>query len=164
MIVTSSGLTDTIFHDAYGARGSQFNDFGKCTYSIPFEIVDAPKHTKSFAFVFEDYDAVPLCGFSWIHWIGCNLTRSTILANESVAARDFVQGSNSWISPLAGSHSREESSVYGGMAPPNGPHLYQLQVFALDTLLPLERGFYLNEMYKALENHILEQAVLKGIY
>ena len=63
-----------------------------------------------------------------------------------------------------GQQSRKESSYYGGMCPPDATHLYELHVFALDTKLQLENGFYLNELYKQMDGHILEQCTIKGTY
>ncbi len=76
----------------------------------------------------------------------------------------FIQGANSWISLQGGELSIEESSYYGGMAPPDKPHTYELTVFALDTFLDLKSGFYLNELYEKMEGHILDTSTLKGIY
>ena len=66
MFVTSSAIQNGAFEDKYGKRGTQFSPNGMPTYSIPFEIHDAPQGTKSFAVVLEDKDAlrqVALCGF-----------------------------------------------------------------------------------------------------
>lgn len=164
MRVTSSGIQDGVIADRFGKRGSQVNSFGKVTYSLPLEIHEPPAGTVSFAFVLEDVDAVPVCGFSWIHWLGADLTRTSLAENESVSASDFIQGANSWISPLAGSHSREDASVYGGMAPPDRPHTYELHVYALDTTLGLPRGFTLNELRWSMQDHILSYASLSGRY
>lgn len=150
------------WQDAYGKRGTQFGKDHMPTYSVPLEIIDAPQGTQSFAIVLEDKDAVPVCGFVWIHWLVANLTKNQLVENESIQATDFIQGVNSWY----GGHAltREEASFYGGMAPPNAPHTYEVLVYALDTLLPLENGFFYNDLCRAMEGHILEQAVLKGIY
>ena len=164
MYVTSVGIVGGVIADRFGKRGDQVNGFGKVTYSLPFEIHEPPVGTTAYAFVLEDIDAVPVCGFSWIHWVGANLTRTVVRENESLDAVDFVQGANSWISPLAGSHSREEASFYGGMAPPDRPHTYELHVFALDSTLPLARGFTLNELHWAMQNHVLDHAVIAGRY
>lgn len=50
------------------------------------------------------------------------------------------------------------------MGPPDKPHTYEIHVYALDTLLNLKNGFYLNELYDAMEGHILDDFTLKGIY
>ncbi len=165
MIVTSSGIVDGIIGDKYGKHGSSFNENGMPTYSLPFKIKNAPNGTKSFAIVLEDKDAFPVTGgFSWIHWTAANITKDEVLENESQTTSDFIQGVNSWISPHGRNQSKELSSFYGGMAPPDAPHTYELHVYALDTLLDLENGFYMNDMYKQMEGHILDSFTLKGIY
>lgn len=165
MKVTSTSVVDGKIHSQHGKHGKHFNENGMPTYSLPFEIEDAPKGSVSFAIVLEDKDAYPISGgFAWIHWIAANITRTQIMENESQTATDFVQGSNSWTSVQGGAQSRELSSFYGGMAPPDAPHLYELHVFALDTTLPLENGFFLNDLYKKMDGHILEQYTLKALY
>ena len=164
MKVTSTGIIDGIIADEYGAKGTQFNENEMPLYSLPLKIEDAPQGTKSFAIVMEDKDAVPVCGFSWIHWLVANLTRDELLAGESQTATDFIQGVNSWISIQGDNQSIEASSYYGGMAPPNAPHLYETHVYALDTLLDLKPGFYMNELYRAMDGHILDCFTLNGEY
>lgn len=165
MKVTSTGILHGVISDEYGKRGTQFNAHGMPTYSLPISIQDAPAGTGSYAIVLEDKDAYPVSGgFVWIHWTVANLTRTELKENESISATDFVQGTNSWMSIQGGQQSRKESSYYGGMCPPDAPHLYELHVFALDTKLQLENGFYLNELYKQMDGHILEQCTIKGTY
>lgn len=165
MIVTSTAITNGKIDPKYGKHGDHFNVNGMPTYSLPFQIQDAPQGTVSYAIVLEDKDAYPVSGgFAWIHWTAANITRDTVLENESQKATDFVQGVNSWTSMQGGQQSKELSSFYGGMAPPDAPHLYELHVFALDTTLELEKGFYMNDLYKKMDGHILAQYTLKGLY
>lgn len=163
MKVTSKGIQNGVIDDKYGKRGHQFSPGGMMTYSLPLKIEDAPAQTVSYAIVLEDKDAVPVCGFSWIHWTAANLTRTELTENESITATDFVQGTNSQSGRLGGL-KRLDASLYDGMAPPDAPHVYEIHVFALDTLLNLRRGFYMNELYKAMDGHILDQYTLKGTY
>lgn len=165
MTVTSKGIVDGKIEEKYGKYGTQFNENGVPTYSLPFKINHAPGGTVSYAIVLEDKDAFPVSGgFSWIHWTAANITRTEIEENESQTATDFVQGVNSWTSVQGGEQSRELSSFYGGMAPPDAPHLYELHVYALDTMLELESGFNMNDLYKKMDGHILDQYTLKGTY
>lgn len=165
MIVTSSGIKDGVIEKKYGKYGEQLNENGIPSYSLPFQIENEPEDTCSYAIVLEDKDAYPISGgFVWIHWTAANITRKEIKENESQKAVDYVQGANSWTSVQGGQQSRELSSFYGGMQPPDAPHLYELHVFALDTKLNLENGFNLNELYKKMDGHILDQYTLKGIY
>ena len=165
MLVTSTGINNGIIDEKYGKFGADFNPNMVSTYSLPFKVLNAPKDTVSFAIVLEDKDAFPVCGgFSWIHWTAANITRDELLENESQSATDFVQGLNSWTSMQGGNQSHKLSSFYGGMAPPNEPHLYELHVFALDTLLEIENSFFMNDLYKKMDTHILAQCTLKGLY
>lgn len=152
MKITSAGIKNGIIQDKYGKRGGQFNDARIPTY-----------WTVSYALILEDKDAVPVCGFSWIHWLAANITKTEIKENESILKKDFVQGVNSWYG-VAANVEKEYAMGYGGMTPPNAPHSYELHVFALDDKLNLQDGFYMNELYKAMEGHVLDEAILKGCY
>ena len=134
MNVTSSGIVNGVIQPQYGGHGTQFNENGIPTYSLPFTVEDAPQGTVSVAIVLEDKDAYPVTGgFAWIHWLAANITRFEIKENES-------------------------------QTPPDKPHIYELHVYALDKMLDLERGFLLNELYCEMDGHILDQFTLKGIY
>ena len=165
MIVTSNGIVNGEIEKKYGKYGDQFNENGIPTYSLPLKIENAPEDAKSYAIVLEDKDAFPVSGgFSWIHWTAANITRTELMENESQTAADFVQGVNSWTSMQGGNQSKELSSFYGGMAPPDAPHLYEIHIYALDTMLNLENGFLYNDLYKQMDGHILDQFTLKGTY
>ena len=165
MDVTSSGNNNCMIEPQYGKRGTQFNENHIPTFSLPFRVENAPKETVSLAIILEDKDAYPVTGgFVWIHWLAANITRFDIKDNESQTATDFIQGRNSWTSIQGGEQSVELSSFYGGMTPPDQPHTYELHVYALDKMLDIKQGFLLNELYHAMDGHILEQCTLKGIY
>lgn len=165
MTVTSTGVQNGVIDPKYGKYGEHFSEGGMPTYSLPFSISDAPEKTVSYAIVLEDKDAYPVTGgFSWIHWTAANITRTEIKENESQTATDFVQGVNSWTSVQGGGQSKELSSFYGGMAPGDAPHLYELHVYALDTMLEVETGFLMNDLYKKMDGHVLAAFTLKGTY
>ncbi|MEG2750175.1 MAG: YbhB/YbcL family Raf kinase inhibitor-like protein [Anaerorhabdus sp.] len=165
MKITSTGIIEGIINDEYGVRGTQVNEYGIPSYSLPFKIEEAPKNTKSYAIVLEDKDAYPVSGgFVWIHWLAANIKKDEVQSNESISTKEFIQGTNSWTSIQGGQISKEAASYYGGMMPPDQPHLYELHVYALDIELDLQNGFYLNELHHAMNGHILDTATLKGIY
>ena len=163
MKVSSKAIVNGEFEDKYGKRGSQFSPSGMPSYSIPFEIKDVPEGTKSFAVVLEDKDAISASGFVWTHWLISDLKRTSVAENESISATDFTQGANTWASAL-GKFEIEEASFYGGMAPPNNRHRYELIVYALDTVLDLPRGFRFNELHFAMQGHVLDSACVVGTY
>ena len=162
MKISCPGIVDGYFRDKYGAKGTVFVN-GMPGLSIPFDIEDAPKGTKTFAAVFDDYDAVPVCGFDWIHWTLCDLKKTSVAEGESHKPNDFTEGCNSWHS-VADELSVEQATGYGGMAPPDKPHRYTLKVYALDTELMLPRGFLLNNLHFSMKGHVLAHAEVMGLY
>lgn len=163
MKVQTSAIENGVFHDRFGKRGSDFTPSGMPSRSIPFEIVDAPENTVSFAVVLDDKDAITASGFVWIHWLIADLTRTSLPENDSQSAQDYTQGANSWASAL-GNFSIDEAAAYGGMAPPNCLHRYDLTVYALDCKLNLPHGFRFNDLHYAMQGHVLATASVTGTY
>lgn len=164
MKVTSFGIVEGVINDKYGKRG-ELDEKGIPSISIPLKIEDYPKNTKSFAVVIEDKDAIPVSGgFSWIHWVACNITKDELDENESRTNKEIKQGLNSWISVQGGSVDKDFCKYYGGMAPPDCPHIYEIHVYSLDCMIDLEDGYYLNELHRKMEGHILDMVTIKGIY
>lgn len=161
MKIQCLGINNGVFDDKYGKFGNQFNMYRIPSHSIPISFVDAPKSTVSFAFILIDHDSAPLCGFSWIHWIACNILTNEILENASINHPDFTQGVNSW---YKADRDINVVSSYGGMMPPNAPHTYTLEGYALDCILPLKKGFTITQLREAMAGHILAQDVIKGVY
>ena len=56
---------------------------GKPSRSFPIFVSDVPKDAKNLAVCFYDYDSVPVCGFTWIHWLAANLPVKDIPADIS---------------------------------------------------------------------------------
>lgn len=161
--LTSYGIEKGYIHEKYGRYGVE-NINGMPSLSIPLEWQGAPEGTKSFALVMEDFDAVPVTGFSWIHWIAIIPGNFTQLEeNAGLTNKDIIQGVNSWISSMGGL-SKAEASHFGGPAPPDKDHTYKFVLYALDKEIKLESGFYLNELYSEMRGHILASATLEGVY
>mgnify|MGYP002224278039 CR=1 FL=1 len=133
--------------------------------SFPIEIADVPEGARSLALTFLDYDAVPVGGFCWIHWLACDIAPDTTLVPENASASGelaCVQGSNSDWSPLAGSHTDPRIiHRYAGPYPPDKTHDYTLTVYALDCELGLSEGYFLNEFRRAVRGHVLDEASLE---
>jgi len=174
MKITSSAIEDGVIQDRYGKRGQTFkNKVGEIKQefdngympinSIPIRIEAAPENTVSYCIFIEDKDAIPVCGYSWIHWAVANLTKNEIKENESINAKDFLQGVNSWYGEVYGM-SKKHATGYGGMTPPDRTHKYYINVYALDTKLELQDGFFVNELFKAMDGHIIEQETISATY
>lgn len=162
--ITSKGIVNGVIDSKYGINGHYVKD-GIPYYSLPISINNPPKRAKSFAIVILDNDAIPVTGFTWIHWCIANISGYTIAENASRNNPNFIQGVNSWYSPLLKKPlSRLEASCYGGMVPPDKSHNYTVICYALDCVLPIENGFYLNELYSKMDNHIIDVTYLCGKY
>ena len=152
MKIISSGIVNNYILDKYGKRGNN-KKFGVPTLSLPFEIIDAPKDTKSFVVVFDDPDSVKVCNKIWLHWVIANLHRTKVEENESLSAYDFLQGRTDF-----------NDNCYGGPCPPDKPHKYRLTAYALNQDLNLKGNFSYQTLLQQMEGKIIAQATIYGIY
>lgn len=164
MKFNSSGIDHGKILTKYGVHGETFID-NTPALSIPLEWSEAPKETKQFVVVMEDYDAIPPVGFSWIHWVVIIPgDYKNLEENASRTDKNIIQGANSWVTVQGGKLERKKASFYGGPAPPDKDHTYTFRLYALDKKLDLPNGAYLNEVYSAMKGHILETSLLEGVY
>jgi len=129
--------------------------------SFPIHIEDVPAAAKSLAFVFYDDDAIPVSGFTWIHWTAANLPVGTTDIPENASrlgSISMVQGNNSTAGGYVGETDPTLTQHYVGPYPPNKDHDYTFKLYALDTELNLIPGYWLNDFYKASQGHVLTTA------
>ena len=96
MKVTSTGIANGYWEDRFGKFGTELSAEGTPLRSIPFKIEDAPEGTVSFAVVLDDVDAIPVCGFTWIHWALCDLTVTELPEDASRHDPSLIQGCTSF--------------------------------------------------------------------
>lgn len=164
--ITSTGIKDGYIATRFGKFGEQKIE-GVPTRSLPVAWSNVPDGTKSIALIMQDYDAVPVCGFSWIHWLVADIDPSTDGLAEDASRIDasLIQGKNSLASKqICGDLPDHVTSYYGGPRPPDKDHEYEVRVYALDTKLGLAPGFRMNELVHAMKGHILDEGVLYGMY
>jgi len=129
---------------------------------------DLPANTQSLALIFIDHDAIPVCGFSWIHWTVANIDpKIKELPENASLDMNLLQGVTSWSSPIVPEDWRlscDDAIGYGGCAPPDKEHKYTITLYALDCKLNLARGFYANELLNSMEGHLLDTATLTALY
>ena len=116
---------------------------------------NTPKKVKSYALTCVDPDA-PMG--DWIHWVAWNIPANWISLPKGIDPNDqsqFAQGTNSW-----------GRTGYGGPCPPrgHGPHRYYFTLYALDTELTLDTTTQLKYLLDAIEDHVLNKAVILGQY
>jgi len=134
--------------------------------SFPIRWEDAPEGTKSFAVVFIDYDNAIGEGIVWIHWLAANIPASATGLEEDAARTDasLLQGKTTFMLSVSNGLDNPVSNRYGGPAPEDRPHEYELQVFALSDMLDLKPGYYYNEFLKEIRGKVLDTAVIRGMY
>jgi len=168
MEIYSKNIKHGYLENAFGFLGTQFTKENKPNRSFHIAWDNLPKKTKSLVLTFIDYDAVPVCGFPWIHWTVSNINPLLLELPEDASEKmNLLEGITSWFSPLLPTEiklDKEQAIGYGGCAPPDKPHQYTLTVYALNTKLSLNKGFYLNELLKAMEDHILDHSLIHAIY
>ncbi len=113
-------------------------------------IEHVPEGTKSLALVMEDPDAP---NGLWVHWILWNMGPRTTELVEQAEPREVVIGKNSW------GHNQ-----YGGPCPPSSNHRYIFRLYALDTTLELAGTASKGQLDVAMQDHVIEEAVLTGLY
>ena len=157
-------MQNGLLPDKYGkyAAAADQQD-GYPVRSFPITITDAPAGTKTFALSLVDFDSVPVCGF-WIHWTAANIPASLTSipedASQQLAGR-FVQGHNSNVSRFVGLAGTPRARGYVGPQPPDKTHDYTLTVYAVDSELPLQNDYYLNDLRHALVGHVLAKASIE---
>lgn len=110
-----------------------------------------PLNTQSFALIMNDPDAP---NGDVIHWIVFNLPSNTKTLDPKLALPiEAMTGLNSY-----------NNSGYKGPCPLKGQHRYFFRLYALDSVLQLSDTAQYDALMKAMQPHILGQAVLIGVY
>ncbi len=164
--LSSKGIRQGVIEDRFGIKSDEVVQ-GVPQRSLPYEWEGAPDGTKSYAIVFQDYDNIPDEGFCWIHWLAADIPAEAASLEENASRIDgsLIQGINSWSVPYGpyAAIDKDLTLHYGGPAPER-KHEYETRIYALDIVLGMKQGFYYNELLRAMEGHILAEAVLKGYY
>ena len=116
----------------------------------PLQFSDIPGDAKTLALTIKDPDAP---NGLWVHWLVWNIATSTTEIGENSVPEGAVQGQTS-----------SGQKVYGPMCPPSGTHHYIFNLYALDEKLDIPSYSTLDDLTKAMDSHIVEQATLTGLY
>ncbi len=156
-------LENGFLPDKYGKYApKELQRYGHAVCSFPITIEDVPENTQSLALSFIDYDSTPVCGFTWIHWIMCEIDPQTTEIPEGASQDpqpEWRQGFNSTFANLSAiDDDLTVAQAYVGPCPPDMDHTYTLRVYALDSHLDLSEGFFYNQLHWAMKGHIIETA------
>lgn len=164
--LSSNGIVNGIIADKYGIRSAEEIQ-GVPQRSLPYSWKGAPKGTRSFAIVFQDYDNAEDEGVCWIHWLVADIPADIDALPENASRENaaLIQGTNSWSVPYApyADIDKDLTVHYGGPAP-GRTHEYETTIYALDIMTDLPNGFYYNQLRRKMEGHILAESTLKGYY
>lgn len=159
----SDSLENGYLKDEFGKNGNEWID-DMPSKSLHLRWENTPVGTECFLVVMQDYDAIPVAGFSWIHWVAIVPKEYTeLVAGASRTDKNIIQGLNSWASALV-KLPKEKATFYGGPTPPDKDHLYEVKIYAIDKKLNLKTGFYLNEAFKEIKGHVLGESIIEGMY
>lgn len=168
MNIYSKNIINGYLEDRFGKHETQILTSKEYNPSFHLAWSDLPKDTESMALIFLDYDAIPVCGFPWIHWTIANIDPTFFELPENASVEmNLLEGVNSCYSGLLHEKhklNKEDATGFCGCAPPDQAHRYTIYMYALNKNLHLSRGFYANELLKAMDGCILDQATLHCMY
>jgi Raf kinase inhibitor-like YbhB/YbcL family protein len=119
--------------------------------SPPLNIIDVPEDTISLALVVDDPDAQTKAAFT--HYVLWNIPPNIRHIEADSIPEDTIAGLNDF-----------DKNAYGGPCPPSGTHRYFFKVYALDTKIGLDGASRKEDLERAMQDHIIEEAMLMGTY
>jgi Raf kinase inhibitor-like YbhB/YbcL family protein len=127
--------------------------------SPPLAWSGAPPGTRSFALIVDDPDAPDPAApkMTWVHWVLYDMPATCGGLPEAIDATALPAGTREGVNDW-------KRTGYGGPCPPIGRHRYYHKLYALDTLLPDLGRPDKAALEKAMNGHVLAQAVLMGTY
>ncbi|HEY4710393.1 MAG TPA: YbhB/YbcL family Raf kinase inhibitor-like protein [Candidatus Acidoferrales bacterium] len=122
--------------------------------------MNPPKGTMAFVLILHDPDAhVPKATTDITHWIVFNIPADTVQLQEAVPP-DAPLSSGA----LQGTNITGKAGYQGPCAGPPNPHHYTFELSALDQKLDLPQGATRDQIQKAMEGHVLGNAVYIGLF
>ena len=122
--------------------------------------MNPPKGTMAFVLILHDPDAhIPKATTDITHWIVFNIPADTMQLQEAVPP-DAPLASGA----LQGTNIPGKAGYQGPCAGPPNPHHYTFELSALDQKLDLPPGATRDQIEKAMEGHVLGNAVYIGLF
>jgi hypothetical protein len=127
--------------------------------SPPLAWSGAPAGTKSFALIVDDPDAPDPAAprMTWVHWVLHDMPATATGLAEGIDPGSLPPGTREGVNDWG-------RTGYGGPCPPIGRHRYFHKLYALDTVLGDLGRPRKTALEKAMQGHILAEAVLVGTY
>lgn len=124
--------------------------------SPPLSWAAVPQETESLALICDDPDAP---AGTWSHWVLYNISPDRDGLEENVPTDERLS--------QIGMQGRNDfgNSGYGGPCPPrDSSHHYYFRLYALDTTLEAMEGATRKQVLNRIQDHILAQTELIGLY
>jgi Raf kinase inhibitor-like YbhB/YbcL family protein len=115
-----------------------------------------PPGTKSFAVICRDADAP---GGTFIHWLVYNIPAAATGLPEGVPRQEKLTDGS-----IQGTNDFRVIGYNGPNPPPAREHKYHFELYALDTMLPVETGIDAARLAELMKDHVLATARLMGTY
>lgn len=149
-------ITSTVF-EQNGSIPSKYTCDGDRTVSPPLAFSGVPEGAKSLALIMDDPDVPKVLHADGVfdHWV---------LFNIPPTVREIGEGESEG---TAGANDAGGNAYYGPCPPPQyepSEHRYIFRLYALDTMLMLKEGANKQDVLKAIEGHVIQQAELIGRY
>lgn len=116
----------------------------------PLSISEIPEEAKSLVLIIDDPDAP---GGTWDHWVVWNISPLISQIKENELPAGAVEGLNDF-----------KRHSYGGPCPPSGVHHYHFKLYALSKELEINPFSKKEDVERAMDGSILDQAELIGLY
>ena len=117
-----------------------------------------PAATKSYAVIMQDTGGTMKDGYPILHWTLWNIPANVTKLDAAMTPTANPAGSS------YGPNMRGAAQPYTGPRTPAGPkHPYHLQVFALDTTVPVDANSTYVSLTSAMNGHILASGEVVGM-
>ena len=134
--------------------GCKYN--GGSNISIPLEFSNIPDDAKSLALIIDDPDAMSVAGKIWVHWILVDIPTETKQLTEVKDGKLSIG--------QTGRNSNGKKN-YGGPCPPNGVHVYNIKVYALNIGIKKSLGAMTQKKFeKKYKKEIISSSMISGKY
>lgn len=155
-MTTTLSITSSAF-EQNGRIPSQYTCDGDRAINPPLAFSGVPEGAKSLALVMDDPDVPKVLHPDGVfdHWV---------LFNIPPDIRGIAEGASVG---TAGANGGGKNAYTGPCPPPQyepKEHRYIFVLYALDATLPLKEGATKQEVLKAIEGHVIQQAELIGRY
>ncbi|MGQ3169350.1 MAG: YbhB/YbcL family Raf kinase inhibitor-like protein [Methylophilus sp.] len=123
-----------------------------------------PFGTQSYAIIMEDPDARPVTPV--VHWVAWNIGKDITTLREGLQKQDRLVDKAEGMDGMMQGQATTGKIGYVGPKPPAGdpPHHYNVQVFALDTVLDIPPGANRDTLLKAMTGHVIAKGRLVGTF